>query len=149
MISPLGSSATDTDKSKTMDVGCAQFTEKFGTTASELVNFVNNEPDSAIVLKGYYLIYAKITGLIPNQYMPMVLNLDGNGKITDFSCDEPTAARDYSKDIDVTIPETDLAQIIRYRDTLETEQAALYLQNATTNPSEAKEIIVSRIQSLE
>lgn len=145
--SPSKTSSSNTAQTNTKE--CAEFLRKFGTSAQELVGFVNGEPDSAIVLKGYLLIYAKITGLTPGSYLPVVLNLDSNGKITDYSCEKPQQNRNYSEgEVDVSIPETDLAQIIRYRETPETQQAVEYLQNMTTTPPEAKQQFLERLESL-
>lgn len=144
----IASPKLSSEPNTTPSDSCAQFKEKFGTSAEELVDFINNEPDSAVVLKGYRLIYGQITGLTPRSYFPIIFNLDSNAKVVSVRCEEPSAARDYSKDIDFTIPETDFAQIVRYRETLETDQTSTYLQNVKTTPELARQIILERIQSL-
>lgn len=143
MINPNKSNTTSVS-----DNSCQKFSQKFGTSSTELVSFINNEPDSATVVKGYRYLFGKITGYIPNDYFPLFIEIDSTGKIIKFECSESKIQKDYSKDIDFTIPESDLAQIIRYRESLETDQTITYLQNLKTTPDEAKNIFIERISSL-
>ncbi len=127
---------------------CDDFQARLGITSEELVEFINNEPESAKVLKGYQNLFGNVTGILPGDSLPLKIELS-NGKIISLTCTESLTKRDYSQDIDFTIPQTDLAQIIRYRETLETDQVVSYMQNLTSNPPEAKTIILERIQALE
>ncbi len=147
--SPKLSSASNETSKNQSDETCVNFFARFGTSAEELVNFINDEPDSKNVIKGYRHLFGEVISLTPGKNLPLFVELDSNGKIITFQCVEKKLERDYSQDIDFTIPEIDLAQIIRYRETLETKQTASYLQNVTTNPPGAKNIILQRIQALE
>ena len=102
-----------------------------------------------MVMRGYRYVSGQVISLAPANNLPFLLTFDGNGKITDFDCSNPQIAKDYSQDIDFNIPETDFAQIIRFRESLEAEQTVTYLQNMTTTPPEAKQIILERIQKLQ
>lgn len=127
---------------------CAQFSARFGTTAADLMDYINDQPESAVVMKGYRNLYGEVISLTPGNNLPLLIQLDTGGKVTNFDCTESKNKRDYSQDIDFTIPETDFAQIVRYRESLEAEQASVYLKNLTTNSPEAKRIILERIQNL-
>lgn len=127
---------------------CSQFATRFGVSAEELISYINGQPEAAVVMQGYRLVYGQVLSILPGNNFPFVINLDNGAKITSISCTEPTAERDYSQDFDFTIPESDFAQIVRYRETLEASQAATYLQNMITTPPEAKQIILEQIEAL-
>jgi hypothetical protein len=148
-FSPLPPSPSPTTNNNQANNSCAEFQNKFGTSAEELVNYINQQPESAQVMIGYRNLYGKITGLMPNSYFPLIIRLNGQGKVAKVECLDSTETRDYKVDLDFSIPETDFAQIVRYRESLETSQAQTYLQNLKTNPTEAKQKILVRIQGLE
>lgn len=128
---------------------CAQFQTRFGTSVQELIDYINSQPESAQVMKDYRNLYGTIISLTPVNNLPFNIFLDTNGKVTGAECAQSNDQKDYAQDFDFTIPETDFAQIVRYREQLEANQAGTYLQNLKTTPDSVKQTILERIQALE
>lgn len=144
---PLVNPSSAQSSNSTSDENCSEFTTRFGTSASDLVQFINSEPDAVEVMRGYRYISGTITSLTPGNNLPVFITYDENGKIISWECTQKKT-KDPTKDFSFTMPETDFAQIVRYRESLEESQAQTYLQNVTTNPGIVKSTILQRIQNL-
>ncbi len=127
---------------------CDTFQSRFAVTTDELKNYINAQPESAQVVKGYRNLYGTITAILAKDNFPINFQLDDQGKITQISCAFTQVARDNTTDIDFVIPENDFARIVRYRETLDANQAPVYLQNLTTKPIDAKNTILERLKEL-
>lgn len=137
-ISPLAQNNTN----------CADFINRFGISSNELVNYINDQPESAVVTAGFKNLYGTVLGLTQDRNMSMFAKIDNDGKISDFVCEENSTKPNPKTDIVFAIPENDFSQLIRYRETLEGDQTATYMQNMTTKPPETKNIIMRRIQEV-
>jgi len=138
---------TDQPSTTTTSDNCAQFPSRFGITSDELVNYINNQPESATVMKDFDNITGTIVAQESANNIPITIKLDNTAKITSWQCEKANITLDPEKDIDFTIPEADFAMLVRNRDNLDESQAANYLQSLTTNPPSAKQTIILRIQS--
>lgn len=146
-LAPTSSSQT------TIQNVCRDFQSRFGTTPEELVMFINDEPDAAALLMGFKNVLVFVKALPTNEDIKIILKVTADGKISSYSCDLNEIKNFKSstsgiENVEFIMPENDFAQIVRYRENLETAQLSNYLQNTTSNPVTAKSTLMRKIQEL-
>lgn len=133
---------------------CSGFQSRFGSTPEELVMFINEEKDASPVLIDFQSILLDVQPIPTQSEIKMILKLNGSGKVDSYSC-ATSEIQSFNPSINglenvkISIPEADFAQLVRLRESIETSPTLSHLQNMTSDPTIAKNILLQRIQQLQ
>ena len=140
------STVPSTSTSSQSTDSCSLFSTRFGISVDELQNFINSEPDAARVLQGFHYLIGEIIGQSSGNF-PLIIEVDETGKVVNIVCKKLKIAKS-EQNVEFTIPEADFIYIVQNRNNLQKDQATTYLKNITATPTQAKQIILQRIQGL-
>lgn len=133
---------------------CRDFPSRFGSTPEELVMFINEEKDASPVLIDFQSILLDVQPITTQSEIKMILKLNGSGKVDSYSC-ATSEIQSFNpsinglENVEISIPEADFTQLVRLRESIETSPTLSHLQNITSNPASAKNILLQRIQQLQ
>lgn len=133
------------DTEKLSGISCPQIFDRYGVSVQYLVNKINNEPESAVVMRDFRQISGEV--ISTNNNLFLYIHFNESGKINSFICkDKKIYARlDSSRDFSLTIPEADFKNIVQNIDNLNEGQVASYLGNIKTDLAGIKKTILERI----